>query len=82
MCFFDDLFQLLQALRLMENPGLDLVGPAPVGHRVEVLRQGSEAEELGFLVLGVLREGKRIVGRRAAEEDEGGVAHVLPQFRR
>lgn len=52
--FLHDLLQLLQVLRLVEDPGLDLVGPAPVGDGVEVLGQWGVAEDLGFLVLGVL----------------------------
>lgn len=44
---------------------------------MEVLGERGVAEELGLLVLGVVREGEGVVGRGAAEEDEGGVAQVL-----
>lgn len=53
------------------------MGPAPIGDGVEILRQGGVAEELGLLVLGVLREREGVVGGGGATEEEHGVADVL-----
>lgn len=55
----------------MEDPGLDLVGPTPVGDGMEVFGQRGVAEDLGLLVLGVIGERKGVVGGGAAEEEEG-----------
>lgn len=81
MGILDNLFQLLKGLRLVENPGLDLVGPAPVGDCVELLGQRSIAENLGFFVLGVFREREGVVGGCSGEQDEGCVAQVLAELR-
>ncbi|KAM2878900.1 hypothetical protein FF1_014457 [Malus domestica] len=75
-----DLLQLLKRFGLVENPGLDLVGPAPVGDGVEVLRQRSIPENLGLFMLGVLGEKEGVVGGGGAEQDEGGVAQVLAEL--
>lgn len=72
--------QLLRVLRLEEVARLHLVGPAPVGDRVQVLRQRSVPEDLRLLVLGVVREGECVVGGAAAEEEEGSIARVLAGF--
>lgn len=80
MSLLDHILQLLEVLGLVEDPGLDLVRAAPVGDGVEVFGQRGVAEDLGLLVLGVLREGERVVGGRAAEEDQRGVAHVLAEL--
>lgn len=66
----------------MENPGLDLVGPAPIGDRVEVIGQGCIPEDLGFLVLGIRWEREGIVGGSPAEEDECRITQVLAELRR
>lgn len=72
-----DGLQLPQSLWLKEHPGVYLVGAAPVGDGVEVLRQRGIAEDLGFLVFGVAGEGKGVVGSGAAAHDESEVPQVL-----
>lgn len=56
------------------------MGPAPIGDRVEVFRQRSVPEELGFLVLGVLGKWEGVVGGGTAAEDEESVSDVLADF--
>lgn len=80
MSFLNHILQLLEILGLVKNPGLDLVGPTPVGDSVEVVGQWGVAEELGFLVLGVFREWEGVVGGDAAEEDESCVAEVFAEL--
>lgn len=80
MGLFHNLLKLLQVLGLVENPGLDLVGPAPIRDRVKILGQRSVAEDLGFLVLGVFREWEGVVRGGAAEEEQSSIAEVLPEL--
>lgn len=63
----DYFLELLKGLGLVEDPGLDLVGPAPVRDGVELLRERGVAEDLGLLVLGVLGKWERVVGGGTAE---------------
>lgn len=80
MGLLDHVLQLLEVLGLVEDPGLDLVRAAPVRDGVEVFGQRGVAEDLGLLVLGILREREGVVGGRAAEEDQRSVAHVLAEL--
>lgn len=80
MSFLNHILQLLEILGLVKNPGLDLMGPAPVGDSVEVVGQWGVAEELGFFVLGVFGEWEGVVGGDAAEEDESCVAEVSAEL--
>lgn len=66
MGVFDDPLQLGFGLGLEEVPGVDLVGTAPVGDRVEIFGQRRVLEELRLLVLSVLREGEGVVRGDAA----------------
>jgi len=56
------------------------VCPAPVGHRVQVLRQRRVPEDLRLLVLGIVRQGEGVVGGGTAEEQQRRVARVLAGF--
>lgn len=76
----DHILQLLEVLWLVEHPGLDLVSAAPVGDSVEVFGQRGVAEDLGLLMLGVLREGEGVVGGSAAEDEQRRVAQVLAEL--
>ncbi|KAK3012678.1 hypothetical protein RJ639_009874 [Escallonia herrerae] len=80
VCIPHNLLQFFEGLGLEEDPGLNLVGPAPVGHGVEVIGQRSVAEEVGFLVLGVFGEGEGVVGGGGGGGKEGGVAKVFKEF--
>lgn len=59
---------------------MDLVGSAPVGYGVEVVRQRCVPEDLGLLVARVLREREGVVGCGGATEDEGAVSEVLAEL--
>lgn len=56
------------------------MGPAPVGHGVEVFGQRGITEDLGLLVLGVFGEWEGIVCGGAAEYEESSVAQILADF--
>lgn len=47
---------------------------------MKILRQRSVAEDLGFFVLGILREGEGVVSGSATEENKSGIADVLAEF--
>lgn len=53
------------------------MGPAPIRDSLEVIRQWSIPEKLSFLVLGVVGEGKGVVGGGAAEYEERGITEVF-----
>ncbi|WVY97782.1 hypothetical protein V8G54_029933 [Vigna mungo] len=72
--------QLLHVLRLEEVASLHLVRPAPVRHRVQVLRQRRVPEDLRLLVLGIVRQGEAVIGGGTAEEEQRRVARVLAGF--
>lgn len=80
MGLLDHILQLPDVLGLVEDPGLDLVGAAPVGDGVEVIGQRGVTKELGFLVLGILGEGEGVVGGCTAEKEKSSVAEVLSEL--
>lgn len=80
MGLFHNLLKLLEVLGLVENPGLNLVGPAPIRDGVEIFGERSVTEDLGFLVFGILGEWEGVVGGCAAEEDQRAIAEVLPEL--
>lgn len=56
------------------------MGSAPIRDRVEVVRQWSIPEKLGFFVLGVFGEWEGVVGGGAAESEECGITKVSSNF--
>lgn len=79
MGLLDDILQLLEVLGLVEDSDLGLVGSAPVGDDVEVIRQRSVAEDLSLLVLGAVGEGEGAVGGGTAEEEQCSVTEALAE---
>uniref|UniRef100_A0A7C8ZWY5 Uncharacterized protein n=1 Tax=Opuntia streptacantha TaxID=393608 RepID=A0A7C8ZWY5_OPUST len=74
-------FKVRNRFGLEEITGMDLMGPAPIGDCMQVFRKRSVFEELGFLVLGIFREGKGVVRGDAASQEEEEVPDVFPDFR-
>ena len=69
-----------ERVRLEQDAGVYLVGTAPVGDGVEVLRQRRVAERHGLLVQRVGGEREGVVGRGAAADEEQRVARVLAEL--
>lgn len=77
----DNDFEFLKGFGLKENPSLDLMGATPIGDDMEVLRERSIPEDLGFSVFGIFKKRKRVAGSGGAGKDEGGVTQVLQELR-
>lgn len=71
--------EIRERVRLEEHAGVDLVGAAPVGDGVEVVRERRVLEGDGLLVERVGREREGVIGGGAAAEDEQRVAGVLAE---
>lgn len=81
MGILDKFLEIRNRLGLEEIPGMHLVGPTPIGDSVKIFRKRGVLKELGFLVLGIFREGEGVVGGRTATQKEEKVPDVFPGFR-